>query len=57
MCYYQLKNYTLSIQYANQVLITDPNNFKSHYRIALSFKELKDYERSLAEIKVAFQLN
>jgi len=54
MCYYQLKNYTLSIQFANQVLVTDPNNFKSHYRIALSFKELKDYERSLAEIKVAF---
>jgi len=39
------------------VLLTDPSNYKTHYRMALVYKELQDYERAAVSIKKARSLS
>lgn len=53
LCYYNIKVFQRSLNFAEQVLLTDPKNVKSHFRKALCYKNLNDIERSFNSIKEA----
>lgn len=53
LCYFNIKEYQRSLSFAEQVLITDPKNVKSHYRKGLCYKNLGDLERAFNSLKEA----
>lgn len=44
LCYLKLQNYSLTVNFTNQVLAQDPDNIKARYRRAVANKFQKKFD-------------
>jgi Tfp pilus assembly protein PilF len=53
----KLKDHTSAIECFNRILKSDPNNYKAHYYIGLSYMEKLDYKKATEFMKESLKIN
>jgi tetratricopeptide (TPR) repeat protein len=57
LCYLKTKRYDMVITFANQVLLSDPDNVKNVYRRAVARRHTKAYDEAVEDLEKVMRLD